>query len=101
MLAFLFKTNLKTDKTSIYIQDLQIELGNRKTSYEPYKYEIESQAIVNLEDKRNEIVTNDYYIKTYEDGTEINNIRYEDIPENNKVENVVKELQLQETKIIK
>ena len=94
--GFFIQNKSEDDKTSIYIQDLQIELGNRKTSYEPYKYEIESQAIVNLEDKRNEIVTNDYYIKTYEDGTEINNIRYEDIPENNKVENIVKELQLQE-----
>ena len=29
---------------------------------------------------------------------ELNHIRYEDIPENNKVENIVKELQLQENK---
>ena len=96
--GFFIQNKSEDDKTSIYIQDLQIELGNRKTSYESYKYAIESQAIVNLEDKRNEIVTNDYYIKTYEDGTEINNIRYEDIPENNKVENVVKELELKENK---
>jgi len=96
--GFFVQNKSEDDNTLLYIQDLQIELGNRKTSYEPYKYEIESQAIVNLEDKRNEIVTNDYYIKTYEDGTEINNIRYEDIPENNKVENVVKELELQENK---
>ena len=96
--GFFVQNKSEDDNTLLYIQDLQIELGNRKTSYESYKYAIESQAIVNLEDKRNEIVTNDYYIKTYEDGTEINNIRYEDIPENNKVENVVKELELQENK---
>ena len=96
--GFFVQNKSEDDNTLLYIQDLQIELGNRKTSYESYKYVIESQAIVNLEDKRNEIVTNDYYIKTYEDGTEIDNIRYEDIPENNKVENVVKELELQENK---
>ena len=96
--GFFVQNKSEDDNTLLYIQDLQIELGNRKTSYESYKYAIESQAIVNLEDKRNEIVTNDYYIKTYEDGTEINNIRYEDIPENNKVENVVKELELKENK---
>ena len=96
--GFYVQNKSEDDNTSIYIQDLQIEFGNKKTSYEPYKYGIESEAIVNLEDKRNEIVTNDYYIKTYEDGAEINNIRYEDIPENNKLENAVKELQLQENK---
>ena len=96
--GFYVQNKSEDDNTSIYIQDLQIEFGNKKTSYEPYKYGIESEAIVNLEDKRNEIVTNDYYIKTYEDGAEINNIRYEDIPENNKLENAVKELQLQENR---
>ena len=96
--GFFVQNKSEDDNTLIYIQDLQVELGDRKTAYEPYKYNLASEAIVNLEDKRNEIVTNDYYIKTYEDGAEINNIRYEDIPENNKLENAVKELQLQENK---
>jgi hypothetical protein len=96
--GFFVQNKSEDDNTLIYIQDLQVELGDRKTAYEPYKYNLASEAIVNLEDKRNEIVTNDYYIKTYEDGAEINNTRYEDIPENNKLENVVKELELQENK---
>ena len=96
--GFYVDNKSEDDNTQLYIQDLQIELGNRKTAYEPYKYYIESEAVVNLEDKRNEIATDDYYIKTYEDGVEINNTRYEDIPENNKLENIVKELKLQENR---
>ena len=78
--GFYVQNKSEDDNTLIYIQDLQVELGDRKTAYEPYKYNLASEAIVNLEDKRNEIVTNDYYIKIYENGAEINNTRYEDIP---------------------
>ena len=79
-----------------YIKELQIELGNTKTNYEKYKYNMESKVLVNLEDKRDEITTKDYYIKIYEDGKLVDTKRYEEIPENNNIENVEKELDIKE-----
>jgi len=84
------------EKAGAYIKDLQIELGNKKTEYEEYKYNMESKVLVNLEDKRDEIITNDYYIKIYEDGKLVDTKSYEEIPENNKIENLEKELELKE-----
>ena len=41
---------------------------------------LNSSLNINLEDRRNEITTNDYYLKIYEDDTLIKKDRYEDIP---------------------
>ena len=86
------------DNSYVYIKDLQIELGNKKTNYEKYKYEMKAEALVNLEDKRDEISTNDYYIKIYEENEEISSTRYEDISEDNKLENVIKNIEIKENK---
>ena len=86
----------KNSQANVYIKDLQIELGNTKTNYEEYKYNMESKVLINLEDKRDEIITNDYYIKIYEDEKLVDTKRYEEIPENNKIENVEKELNIKE-----
>ena len=92
-----YVTNGNIDaKAGAYIKDLQIELGNTKTEYEEYRYNMESKVLVNLEDKRDEILTNDYYIKIYEDGDLVDTKRYEEIPENNKIENLENELELKE-----
>ena len=80
----------------VYVKDLQIELGNKKTNYEEYKYKMKGEAILNLEDKRDEISTNDYYIKIYENNEEISTTRYTDIPANNKLENVIKNINIKE-----
>ena len=74
----------------IQIKELQIELGNKKTNYEEYKYTLESKYSINLEDKRNEITTNDYYLKIYEDGNLLKTDRYEEIPESNIITNAIK-----------
>ena len=74
----------------IEIKELQIELGNKKTSYEEFKYTLASNYSINLEDKRDEITTNDYYIKVYEDNTLIKTDRYEEIPEENVITNTIK-----------
>ena len=84
------------ENAKVYIKDLQIELGNTKTDYEEYKYNMESKVLINLEDKRDEIITNDYYIKIYEDGKLIDTKKYEDFPESNKIENAEKELNIKE-----
>ena len=81
--------------SGIYIKDLQIELGNTKTSYEEFKYTMNAKYQVNIEDKNDEITTNDYYIKIYKDGEEIKEERYEEIGENNKVENSIKEIEVE------
>ena len=74
----------------IEVQELQIELGNKKTSYEEFKYKLQSNYTMNLEDKRDEITTNDYYIKVYEDNNLIRTDRYEEIPEENVITNAIK-----------
>ena len=74
----------------IQVKELQIELGNKKTSYEEFKYVLQSNYSINLEDRRDEITTNDYYIKVYEDNSLIKTDRYEEIPEENKIENAIK-----------
>ena len=94
--GFYIENSSKDDNAKAYIKDLQIELGNTKTSYEKYKYNMESKIQINLEDKRDEIITNDYYIKIYEDGKLIDTKKYEDFPENNKIENAEKELNIKE-----
>ena len=94
--GFWVSMNATNKDGKAYIKDLQIELGNTKTNYEEYKYNVESKVLVNLEDKRDEIITNDYYIKIYEDGKLIDTKKYEDFPESNKLENVEKELNIKE-----
>ena len=79
----------------IEIKELQIELGNRKTSYEEFKYVLASNYSINLEDRRDEITTNDYYIKVYEDSNLIKTDRYEEIPEENVITNAIKTYETQ------
>ena len=74
----------------IEVKELQIELGNKKTSYEEFKYTLQSNYSINLEDKRDEITTNDYYIKLYEDESLIKTDRYEEITEENNIKNEIK-----------
>ena len=86
---------------NLYVKNLQVELGTRKTLYEEYKYKLNSSFNINLEDRRNEIVTNDYYLKIYEDNTLIKKDRYEEITENNIIENVKKEYEVNSDKTYK
>ena len=79
----------------IEIQELQVELGNKKTSYEEFKYTLESRYSINLEDRRDEITTNDYYIKIYEDNNLVKEDRYEEIPEENVITNEIKTYETQ------
>ena len=76
--------------TLVEIQDLQIELGSKKTDYEEFKYEYNANIVVTVNDERDEIATNDYYIRIYKNNEQIQELRYEEIGENNKVENAQK-----------
>ena len=82
----------------IEVQELQIELGNKKTSYEEFKYTLQSNYSISLEDKRDEITTNDYYIKIYEDNNLVTTDRYEEIPEENVIINAIKTYTTQSNK---
>ena len=82
----------------IEIQELQVELGNKKTSYEEFKYTLQSDYSVNLEDRRDEITTNDYYIKIYEDNNLVKEDRYEEIPEENVITNAIKAYETEKNK---
>ena len=82
----------------IEIQELQVELGNRKTNYEEFKYTLQSNYSINLEDRRDEITTNDYYIKLYEDNNLIRTDRYEEIPAENIITNAIKTYETQSGK---
>ena len=79
-----------TNSTTIEIQDLQAELGNRKTDYELFLYDYNANVEITVNDTRDEITTNDYYIRIYKNDEQIQELRYEEIEENNKVENVQK-----------
>ena len=79
----------------IEVQELQIELGNKKTNYEEFKYILQSNYSINLEDRRDEITTNDYYIKIYEDNNLVSTDRYEEIPEENVIINSIKTYETQ------
>ena len=94
--GFYIENSSQNDNAKAYIQNLQIESSNTKTNYEEYKYNMESKVLINLEDKRDEVITNDYYIKVYEDGKLVDTKKYEEIPENNKIENAEKELDIKE-----
>ena len=74
----------------IYIKDLQIELGNKKTEYEEFKYQLNAEIRINLEDKKDEIKTNDYYLRIYKNNVQIAEEKYEEINEENRVENSIK-----------
>ena len=69
-----------------YIKDLQVELGSKKTNYEEFKYNLNSKIKISLEDKKDEITTNDYYIRIYKNGQQVVENRYEEITENNAIE---------------
>ena len=78
----------------VYIKDLQIELGDVQTKYEEFKYIFNAEIKINLKDNKNEIVTNDYYIRIHENGNQILEERYEEINENNEVLNKIKTYQV-------
>ena len=81
---------VQSDNVIVEVQDLQIELGSKKTDYQEFKYEYNANVAVTVNDERDEIVTNDYYIRIYKNNEQTQELRYEEIGEDNKVENVQK-----------
>ena len=80
----------------VEIQELQVELGDKKTTYEEYKYTLAANIIVNLEDKKGEIPNKDYYIRMYKNDELLQEERYEDMNENNQVIDQIKSYSVDE-----
>ena len=56
--------SVNNEEAWMYLKDFQIELGNKKTKYEEFKYDLEASIKAEIVDKRNE--TEKYYIEKYE-----------------------------------
>ena len=84
-----FKIN--DNNTEVEIKELQIELGNQKTNYEEFKYASNARMNINLIDLKDEITNNDYYVRIYKNNEQVEEIRYEEIGEENKIENAKKD----------
>ena len=79
----------------LYLQELQIELGNQKTKYEEFEYISEADIQIQIEDRKNEIVTKDYYIRIKKEEELINEIRYEELEEG-EILNIIKTYPVEE-----
>ncbi len=88
--------NQTNDNTpiSIVIKDFQVELGNKQTEYQKYSEEEDYQATfqMDLSDTKQEIVTNDFYVRLYENNQKISDTKYD--LENHQIEDfeILKEL---------
>ena len=65
----------------LYLKNLQVELGEKKTIYEKFTYNLKLNANIKLEDKRNEIVDGKYYVKIYKDNQLEQKIEYAELIE--------------------
>ena len=81
--------------TKLEIQDLQVELGNQQTSYEEFKYVLKLNTVINVKDLRNEIDTNDYYVRIYKDDEQIAEYQYVEFGEDNIIENALKSYEVE------
>ena len=79
---------------SIVVKDFQVELGNKQTEYQKYSEEEDYQATfqVDLSDTKQEIMTNDFYVRLYENNQKISDTKYD--LENHQIEDfeILKEL---------
>ena len=74
----IYETSGKGLSTTIEIKDLQIEVGNKATSYEEFKKTDTylGNTLVSLNDSRDEIPTDDYYVKVYKEDVLTNTYKY-------------------------
>ena len=63
----------------LFLKNLQVELGERKTAYERFSYNLKLNTNIKLEDKRNEIVDGKYYVKIYKDNELSEKVEYTDL----------------------
>ncbi len=80
----------------VQIKELQVEIGDDRTDYEEFIYDLDATFEINLIDGNNEIDTNDYYLLLYKDGELISTNRYEEIGSSNMVVDSIKDFILDE-----
>ena len=75
--------NIKAGENDGYLllKDLQIELGDKQTDYEEFKYIQRAQVNVQIENKQDELVTDKYYIRTYKNNELIKEEEYKNEPD--------------------
>ncbi len=78
------------------VKELQVELGDKKTSYEEYKYNMQANTNINIIDKRDEIQNNSYYIRLHKNDIQLFEDVYEEIGQDNTVINSVKQYLIEE-----
>lgn len=88
--GFYVVANSAAKNQYLYLKNVQVELGKSASSYKPYEYELESNFIINLNDARNEITTNDYYLRIYENGRQNKQDRFIEIDDTNSVKDALK-----------
>ena len=60
-----FRVDSEENDAYLLVKDLQIELGDKQTEYEEFKYTQNAMVNVQIENKQKELVTDKYYIRTY------------------------------------
>lgn len=64
----------------------------------PFEYTLRTQVKVSVSDLRQEITNRDYFIKVYENGEKVKSYNYVELVGVDKIENVIKEIDLEEKK---
>ena len=75
-----FRVGSSENDAYLLLKDLQIELGDKKTEYEEFRYVQKAQISVQIENKQEELVTDKYYIRTYKNNKLVNEEEYENLP---------------------
>ena len=80
-----FRVDSGENDAYLLIKDLQIELGDKQTEYEEFKYKQNAKINVQIENKQKELVTDKYYIRTYKNNELLKEEEYANNPnqENN------------------
>ena len=64
----------------LLLKDLQIEVGDKKTEYEYFKYSQKADINIQIENKQEKLVTNKYYVRTSINNNVINEEEFENSP---------------------
>lgn len=96
--GFYVSANSSANSQYLWLKNVQVELGKSASSYKKYQYSLESNIIVNLDDTRDEVTTNDYYLRFYKNGKYDKEEKYIEIDETNKVTNSIKKFVFEDNK---
>ena len=75
-----FRIQAGEDDGYLLLKDLQIELGDKKTEYEHFKYKQKANINIQIENKQKELITNKYYIRICKNNSVINEKEFENFP---------------------